>query len=80
MARPVQGATSEAEQKLLLDLLQELLDAYIDACAQGTGVEPLSSPSWHMYISTYEEADELIPRARDYLDKARQAAQQRSSQ
>ncbi len=47
-------------------LLHELLDAYVDACWQGTGNEPLSSPSWHNFLSTYEDADELIPRVRAF--------------
>lgn len=50
-------------------LLGELLDAYIDACRQGAGVEPLSSPHWHMFLSTYEEADELIPRVQSFLGR-----------
>lgn len=49
-------------------LLAELLDAYIDACHQGSGNEPLSSPTWHNFLSTYEEADELIPRVQTFLD------------
>lgn len=48
-------------------LLIELFEAYEDACWQGTGNEPLSSPRWHNCISTYEEADELIPRIREFL-------------
>lgn len=50
-------------------LLTVLLDAYIDACHQGTGKEPMSSPRWHNCLSAYQEADELIPMVRAFLGK-----------
>lgn len=59
---------SEEHVSKLRALAAELLDAYIDACHQGSGNEPLSSPTWHNFISTWEEADELIPRAREILE------------
>lgn len=59
-----------AEVRRLRLLAQELLAGYEDACNQGTGEVPLSSPTWHHFISTWEEADELIPRARAMLGGA----------
>lgn len=49
------------------ELAKELLDAYYDACWQGSGNEPLSSKTWHNFTSDWEQADELIPRARNLL-------------
>lgn len=49
-------------------LLQQLLDAYIDACTQGAGMAPMSAPGWHMFLSTYEEAEDLIPIVRKALN------------
>lgn len=50
-----------------IDLLRKLLDAYIDACWQGTGNEPLSHGGWHNFLSAYEEADYLIPEVKLFL-------------
>lgn len=52
------------------ELLVELHQWALDACRQGTGVEPLSSPGWHMYLSVWEEAGELLPRVGRFLEAA----------
>lgn len=59
-----------ADLDALETTLVELLDEYIDACHQGSGNEPLSSPTWHNFMSTYEYADDLIPRAQALLGRA----------
>jgi hypothetical protein len=47
----------------LEELAKELAGFAIDAAYQGAGQKPLSSPSWHSFISTWEEADDLFRRA-----------------
>lgn len=47
-------------------LLMELYEWSLDACHQGSGA-PFGSPQWHCYISTWEEADELLPRVLAFL-------------
>lgn len=67
---PVNGSLIcfiRSDVEKLENMLQRLLDAYIDACHQGTGEEPLSKPGWHMFLSTYEEAEDLIPEVRKLL-------------
>ena len=49
-------------------LLAAAVDALEDACLQGTGAASLDEPGWHMFMSTYEHADELLPSLRDALD------------
>ena len=41
--------------------LRELREWAEDACHQGAG-EPRGVKGWHMYTSTWEYADELLPR------------------
>jgi hypothetical protein len=58
------AAALEAERAhadRLADMLRDARTEYWDACYQGTGNEPLSSPTWHNFLSTYEYATELIP-------------------
>jgi hypothetical protein len=56
-----------AERDEARALLGELLDWAIDACHQGSGNAFGSSPTWHNFISTWEDADELLPRVTDAL-------------
>lgn len=65
---PAQPTAPAPEGEAALAMLRELLDAYIDACWQGSGNEPCSTPTWHNFLSAYEDADELIPRVRAFLD------------
>jgi hypothetical protein len=58
---------AEAKLAEAVEVLRAVFDGYVDACWQGSGNEPLSSVMWHNFLSTYEEADELIPRARAFL-------------
>ena len=51
----------KAERDALLSSLDELWDWAIDACVQGTNSD-LRDPTWHMFMSTWEHADELLPR------------------
>ena len=51
----------KAERDALLSSLDELWDWAIDACGQGTNSD-LHDPTWHMFMSTWEHADELLPR------------------
>lgn len=46
----------------LRGLLAELYEWALDACHQGTGQPFQEHPRWHMCISTWEQADELLPR------------------
>jgi hypothetical protein len=50
-----------------LDLLAELHTWALEACHQGAGSPLGSSPSWHLFLSTWEEADELLPRIERFL-------------
>jgi hypothetical protein len=43
-------------------LLEELYEWALDACHQGSGSPFQSEPTWHNFMSTWEEADELLPR------------------
>ena len=56
-----------ARAKRLNTLLGELYHWALDACHQGTGEAFQSSPTWHVFMSTWEEADELLPRVHDAL-------------
>ncbi len=74
--RSVEWLVNEvARQRALLDeavgLLGDVTEEYVDACHQGSGNEPLSFPQWHNFMSTYEYADKLIPKARAFLDRVR---------
>ena len=42
--------------------LEELLSWALDACHQGAGESFMSSPVWHGFLSTWEDAEELLPR------------------
>lgn len=53
--------------EILRAALAELLDEYIDALTQGAGEAPFSSPHWHMFMSTYEHAERVIPRMQAIL-------------
>ena len=59
------AAVAQAER--LNTLLGELYHWALDACHQGTGEPFQSSSTWHMFMSTWEEANELLPRVRDAL-------------
>jgi hypothetical protein len=63
------GQMVNNERIRLHALAKELLEAYIDACYQGSGNEPLSNPTWHNFMGVYEYADELIPRATAALNE-----------
>jgi hypothetical protein len=53
---------SDPGQAALALLLSELYKWALDACAQGTGTE-FGAPEWnHMFISTWEDAEDLLPR------------------
>ena len=52
----------------LADALDELLDWALDACHQGTG-QPFGTKGWHMCMTTWEQADELLPRVARLLGK-----------
>lgn len=43
------------------ELLAELYDWALDACHQGAGA-PMTEPAWHGFTSTWEDADDLLPR------------------
>lgn len=60
-------ATDRANVKLH-GLLVELYNWAEDACEQGTG-QPRGEPGWHSFISTWEEADELLPRVAKALGR-----------
>ncbi len=64
--RRTRGLLDEA-----VGLLGDVTEEYVDACHQGSGNEPLSFPQWHNFMSTYEYADHLIPKARAFLDRVR---------
>lgn len=49
-------------------LLRELYEWALDACHQGTGEPFQSTPTWHAFTSTWEYADELLPRVKARLD------------
>lgn len=60
----------EAEVERLRLLLAELYEWGIDACQQATGHAPGDTdPTWHMFMSTYEWADDLFPRVRRELGR-----------
>jgi hypothetical protein len=46
--------------------LEELLWWAVDACEQGTG-QSITTPFWHAHMSTWEEAEELLPRVAGVL-------------
>ena len=43
-------------------LAVELAEFALDAACQGVSEKPLSNPTWHCFISTWEYADELFRR------------------
>jgi hypothetical protein len=45
----------------LRKLARELAEFALDAASQGTS-RPLSEPTWHSFISTWEDADDLFRR------------------
>lgn len=47
--------------------LVEMLSWAEDACEQGTGNRFQGSPGWHNFMSTWEEADVLLPRTAELL-------------
>lgn len=49
-------------------LLAELYEWALDAAHQGTG-QPMTTRGWHAFMSTWEEADELLPRVAAYLGR-----------
>jgi len=49
-------------------LLEELYEWALDACYQGAG-EPITAPRWHMNISTWEDADDLLPKVAKFLGR-----------
>lgn len=51
------------------ELLAELLGEYIGAIWQGSGTDPDSADFDHMFLSTYEDAPEMIARVREYLGR-----------
>jgi hypothetical protein len=59
---------AEARCAALEAALRDVLEEYIDACHYATGNEPLSSPTWHNFVSNFEDATDLIPRARALLE------------
>lgn len=53
-------------------LLAELAEWAVDACQQGAGGDPFNGPpGWDACLSTWEEADELLPRVAEFLEGGR---------
>ena len=48
-------------------LLRELLEWAMDACHQGAGAPIEPGTAWHGFLSTWEDAEELLPRVADRL-------------
>lgn len=48
-------------------MLRELLEWALDACHQGTGSPFGGGPGWHLFESTYEDAEDLLPRVAEHL-------------
>ena len=53
------------------NLLVDLYEWALDACEQGGGGGPFGlDVAWHSFISTWEDADELLPRVRVAIGRA----------
>lgn len=50
-------------------LLHELYEWALDACSQGSGNTFRETPTWHNFMSTWEWADELLPRVEAFIDR-----------
>lgn len=50
-------------------LLRDLHEWALDACHQGAGEPFQASPTWHMFMSTWEHADELLPQVAEWLTR-----------
>jgi hypothetical protein len=66
-------AAEKARTATLEARLSELLTWAYDACLQGTGNE-FGTPRWHINMSTWEEADDLLPEIAALLAEARAEA------
>lgn len=65
---PLAGRTDEViavfsrdQLDVLIEALHSLYDWALDACHQGTGNPFEPGRPWHLHMSTWEQADELLP-------------------
>lgn len=63
----VQQAYIDRSQHSSVDLLRKLYEWSLSAFHQGTGTEFWSPERYHMFISTWEDAEDILPLVREYL-------------